>query len=165
MTEPDPHRTPGTVIGAVSAATVVVPFLMVYAFLFVVRGLFVQVEQPDITGSRSGEAIAGFVALAFLVFVLWGMIRLLNGHNRLVFWAGQLVAAGASVKFLLNPSSGEPQVPAVVLAAALLALLLSVLAPSTRWVRSRGGDRPPVRKAGELPDAAGVFDRQTSQQG
>ena len=96
MTEPDPHRTPGIVIAAVAAATVVVPFLIVYAFLFIMRGLFVQVEQPDITATRSGEAVAGFVALAFLILVLWGMLRLLNGSNRLIFWAGQLITAGAA---------------------------------------------------------------------
>lgn len=140
MTEPDPHRTPGTVIAAVAAATVVVPFLLVYSFLFIVRGLFVEVEQPDITGSRSGEAIAGFIALAFLILVLWGMARLLNGSNRLVFWLGQLIAAAVSLDFLIDSSSGQPQVPAVTLIAALLAIALSVLPASTRWVRSGGGE-------------------------
>ena len=142
MTEPDPHRTPGIVIGAVAAATVVVPFLIVYAFLFIMRGLFVQVEQPDVTATRSGEAVAGFVALAFLILVLWGMLRLLNGSNRLIFWAGQLITAGAAARFLFDASFGQPQVPAVVLLAALLAILLSCLPPATRWVRSAGGDRP-----------------------
>ena len=142
MTEPDPHRTPGVVIAAVSAATVVVPFLMVYSFLFIMRGLFVQVEQPDITASRSGEAVAGFVALAFLMFVLWGMIRFLNGSNRLVFWAGQLLAAATAATLLSSASFGDPQVPAAVLLAAVLAIVLSVLPPATRWVRTAGGDRP-----------------------
>ena len=142
MTEPDPHRTPGVVIAAVSAATVVVPFLIVYAFLFIMRGLFVQVEQPDITATRSGEAVAGFVALAFLILVLWGMLRLLNGSNRLIFWAGQLITAGAAARLLFDAGFGQPQVPAVVLLAALLAIVLSCLPRATRWVRSAGGERP-----------------------
>ncbi len=144
MTEPDPHRTPGVVIAAVAAATVVVPFLIVYAFLFIMRGLFVQVEQPDITDTRSGEAVAGFVALAFLILVLWGMLRMLNGSNRLIFWAGQLITTGAAALFLLDTSFGQPQVPAVVLAAAVLAIVLSCLPAATRWVRSGGGERPLV---------------------
>lgn len=141
MTEPDPRRTPGVVIAAASAATVVVPFLIVYAFLFIMRGLFVQVEQPDITDTRSGEAVAGFVALAFLILVLWGMLRLLNGSSRLIFWAGQLITAGAAALFLIDASFGQPQVPAVVLLAAVLAIVLSCLPAATRWVRSGGGER------------------------
>ncbi|MDQ2836391.1 MAG: hypothetical protein M3Y42_02840 [Actinomycetota bacterium] len=166
MSEPDPYRTPGTVIGAVSAATVVVPFLMVYAFLFIVRGLFVQVEQPDITSSRSGEAIAGFVALAFLIFVLWGMIRLLNGNQRLVFWAGQLITAVSAAKLLFDSSSGQPEVPLVVLVAALLAIGLSVLPASSEWVRTEGGNRPPAAPVEpELSDQTEVLDRPIGQQG
>jgi hypothetical protein len=178
VTEPDPRRTPGVVIAAVSAATVVVPFLMVYSFLFIMRGLFVQVEQPDITASRSGEAVAGLLALAFLIFVLWGMVRLLNGGNRLVFWAGQLLAAAAAARLLFDSSFGQPQVPAVVLLAALLAILLSCLPPATRWVRTAGGERPsaeatrqpepeagrqPESEAGRQPEpeAADPFDRPT----
>jgi len=142
VTEPDPRRTPGIVIAAVAAATVVVPFLIVYAFLFIMRGLFVQVEQPDVTATRSGEAVAGFVALAFLILVLWGMLRMLNGSNRLIFWAGQLITAGAAARFLFDASFGQPQIPAVLLAAAMLAILLSCLPAATRWVRSAGGERP-----------------------
>ena len=152
--ERDPHQTPGIVIGAVAAATVVVPFLIVYAFLFVARGLFVQVEQPDITGSRHGEAVAGFIALAFLILVLWGMLRLLNGANRVVFWIGQLIALAGSVGFVLDSSSGEPQVPVVTAIAAALALALSLTPPASRWVATGGGEREPEprRKRGKTPD-------------
>ena len=142
-----------------SAATVVVPFLMVYSFLFIMRGLFVQVEQPDITASRSGEAVAGFVALAFLIFVLWGMIRLLNGSNRLVFWAGQLLAAAAAARLLLDSSFGQPQVPAAVLLAAVLAIGLSCLPPATRWVRTAGGERPPAGADRRPESDAELLDR------
>lgn len=163
MSEPtEEYRTPGVVIAAVAAATVVVPFLMVYAFLFIVRGMFVQVEQPDITDSRSGEAVAGFVALAFLVFVLWGMIRLLNGQRRPIFWLGQLITAGTAVKLLVDSSSGNPQVPAVVLAAALLALVLSVLPASTQWVRTEGGEKI---SEPEMPAAPGEVPARSSSRG
>ncbi len=147
--ERDPRQTPGAVIGAVAAATVVVPFLIVYAFLFIARGLFVPVEQPDITGSRHGEAVAGLIALALLVFVLWGMLRMLNGANRAVFWIGQLIALAGSVGFVLDSASGDPQVPVVTAVAAALAVLLSVSPPANRWVASAGGDRePPPRRQG-----------------
>lgn len=139
MSDPDPTRTPATVIAAVAAGTVVVPFLIVYSFLFIARGAFVQVDQPDITSSRTGELIAGLIALAFLMLVIWGMGRLLNGWDRWVFLAGQLLALSVAGDFLLNTASGEPQVPAVVLCASLLAVVLACLPPSWQWVRSGGG--------------------------
>jgi hypothetical protein len=143
--EPDPTTTPGTVIAAVTAATVVVPFLIVYAFLFITHGLFVQVEQPDVTGSRAGEAVAGLLALAFLLVVLWGMLRLLNGRDRWVLIAGQLITFAVSLDFVLDASSGDPQVPAVLMLASALSIVLALLAPSRRWVRSAGGTRPVER--------------------
>jgi hypothetical protein len=152
--ERDPRQTPGIVIGAVAAATVVVPFLIVYAFLFIARGIFVSVEQPDITSSRHGEAAAGLVALAFLVLVLWGMLRLLNGSNRVPFWAGQLIALAVSVGFVLDSSSGDPQVPVVTAIASALAIALSLTPPASRWVASAGGERepPPRRKSRQTSD-------------
>jgi hypothetical protein len=141
MNEPDPTRTPATVIAAVAAGTVVVPFLIVYSFLFIVRGGFVQVDQPDITDSRTGELIAGLIAFGFLIFVLWGMGRLINGWDRWVFLAGQLLTAGVALSLLLDSASGEPQVPAVVLCAAVLAVTLACLPRSWRWVATEGGHR------------------------
>ena len=144
MSDPDSTGTPPTVIGAVAAGTVVVPFLMVYAFLFIVRGAFVEVDQPDITDSRTGELIAGLVALCYLIFVLWGMGRLLNGWDRWVFCAGQLITFAVALGLLLDTASGEPEVPAVVLLASLLALVLTFVPPSSNWVRTKGGRRLPA---------------------
>lgn len=155
MSEPDPTRTPGTVIAAVAAGTVVVPFLIVYSFLFIVRGGFVQVDQPDITGSRTGELVAGLVAFGFLVFVLWGMGRLINGWDRWVFLAGQLLTFGVALRLLLDSSSGGPQVPAVVLGASLLAVVATCLPPSWQWVATEGGQRQAVVPAGHPPALGG----------
>jgi hypothetical protein len=158
MTEPDPTRTPPTVIGAMAAGTVVVPFLIVYAFLFIVRGAFVEVDQPDITSSRSGELVAGLVALGFLIFVVWGMGRLLSGWDRWVFCAGQLVTFAAALDLLLDVSSGEPEVPAVVLGASLLAIVLACLRPSWQWVQTDGGSatRDPATRDAAAPDPVAI---------
>jgi hypothetical protein len=152
MKEFDPNRTPGTIIGAVAAGTVVVPFLIVYAFLFIARGLFIQVEQPDITTSRSGEAIAGFVALLFMVLILIGMNRLLNGRDRWVFIVGQVITFGVALDFLIDSSSGEPQVPAVVLIGAITAIVLACVPTSWAWVQTNGGTRPLAADAVESAD-------------
>jgi hypothetical protein len=144
MKRPDPHRTPGTIIGAVAAGTVVVPFLIVYAFLFIARGLFIQVEQPDVTSSRTGEATAGFIALLFLVLVFVGMGRLLNGRDRWLFLTGQFIAFAVAVDFLIDSSSGEPQVPALVLLGSLVAMVLACVPTSWAWVQTRGGTQVPA---------------------
>ncbi len=165
--ERDPTKTPGMVIGAVAAATVVVPFLIVYSFLFIARGLFVEVEQPDITGSRHGEAAAGLVALVYLIVVLWGMLRMLNGSNRVVFWLGQAIALAVSVGFVLDSSSGDPQVPVVTAVAAALAIVLSLTPPASRWVASAGGTREPGARtdnSGEADAGLGVVSDPTSRQ-
>jgi len=163
MSDPDPTRTPATVIAAVAAGTVVVPFLIVYAFLFIARGAFVQVDQPDITSSRTGELMAGLVALAFLMLVIWGMGRLLNGWDRWVFLAGQLLTLGVAGDFLLDSASGEPQVPAVVLCASLLAIVLACLPTSWQWVHTGGGQSTVSGAAPELAvaDPDGSLSRQS----
>lgn len=143
MADPDPTATPGTVVGAIAAGAVVVPFLLVYAFLFLLRGLFVQVELPDITSTRSGEALTGLVVVIFLGLVLWGMARFADGRDRWVFTAGQVLTLAVSVDFVLDSSSGEPEVPAIVGIASLLALALVLLPPSARWVGTGGGRRLP----------------------
>lgn len=143
MAETDPTSTPASVVGATAAGAVVVPFLLVYAFLFLLRGLFVSVEQPDITSTRSGEALAGLVAVVFLAVVLWGMARFADGRDRWIFAVGQVLTLAVSVDFVLDSSSGAPQVPAVVGVASLLALALMLLAPSARWVETDGGRRLP----------------------
>jgi hypothetical protein len=144
MKELDPNRTPGTVIGAVAAGTVVVPFLIVYSFLFIARGLFIQVEQPDITSSRTGEAIAGFVAVLFLLLIVIGMGRLLNGRDRWVFIAGQAITFAVALDFIIDSSSGEPQVPAALLLGSLTAIVLACLPDSWTWVQRNGGTEPLV---------------------
>lgn len=150
MSDLDPNRTPGTVIGAVAAGNVVVPFLIVYAFLFIARGIFISVSTPDITSSRTGEAIAGFVALIFLFFVFAGMGRLLNGRGRLVFLAGQAIVAVISVWLLLDAASGQPEVPALTLIGSLIAMVLAVVPTSWAWVANNGGNEP--LHPAELPD-------------
>jgi hypothetical protein len=149
MAELDPNRTPGTVICAVAAGTVVVPFLMVYAFLFIARGAFVNVDQPDITSSRTGETIAGLIALGFLLIVLVGIGRLLNGRGRWLFLLGQSIALGLSVDFLFDSSTGQPQVPAVVLTGSLVAIVLACLPTSWDWVRLDEAEMAPERQTAD----------------
>jgi hypothetical protein len=142
MPELDPNRTPGTVIAAVAGGTVVVPFLIIYAALFIARGTFVEISTPDVTSSRTGEAIAGVAALLVLVVVLAGMGRLLNGRGRWLFVTTQCGFAAVAVLLLLDSSSGEPEVPVVVLLGSLAAIALAVVPSSWAWVAGNGGAEP-----------------------
>ena len=161
MSDLDPNRTPGTVIGAVAAGNVVVPFLIVYAFLFIARGIFVNVSTPDITSSRTGEAISGFVALIFLFVIFVGMGRLLNGRGRWVFVAGQVIVAITSVGLLLDAASGQPEVPALTLIGSLVAIVFALVPTSWAWVAEDGGNLP--LRASELPDDRDVAARKAMQ--
>jgi hypothetical protein len=78
--------------------------------------------------------------------VFWGMLRMLNGANRVVFWLGQAIALVVSVAFVLDDSSGDPQVPVVTGLAAALAIVLSLTPPASRWVATGGGEREPRAK-------------------
>jgi hypothetical protein len=142
MSELDPNRTPGTVIGAVAGGTVVVPFLIIYAVLLIARGTFVDIATPDVTSSRTGEAVVGVAALLILAVVLAGMGRLLNGRGRWLFVASQGGCAAIAVVLLLDSSSGEPQVPAVVLVGSLAAIALALVPTSWAWVAGNGGAEP-----------------------
>lgn len=140
--EYSPDDTPNSVIGAVVAGSVVVPFLIVLGFLFIVHGIFVNVDQPDVTDSRQGEAAVGLAIVVMLGFVLFGLNRMLSGRDRWVFLAGQALTFGISLDFVIDRSSGDPLVPAIVMLASLAAIAL-VFAPDSRgWIRTHGGTEP-----------------------
>jgi hypothetical protein len=131
--------TPNTVVAAVVCGSVVVPFLIVLGVLFITHGLFVNVDQPDVTDSRVGEAIVGGVMIAVLLLVVLGLSRLLSGRDRWIFVVGQLISLAASIDFVVDKTRGDAAVPAVVLVASLAALVLAFVPDSWGWVKSHGG--------------------------
>jgi len=127
------RETPPTVIGAVAAGVAPAPFLLTYAVLFILHGTVFPVDPPDITGSQGGEALAGLVALAFLVLVVLGLSWFLSGRTRWLFLAGQLATVGTCVNFLLDSTSGQPEVPVVLIIASGAAVVLACVPPSWAW--------------------------------
>lgn len=128
-------ETPNSVIAAVVAGSVVVPFLIVLGALFIAHGMFVNVDTPDVTTSRGGEAAVGVAVVLFLILVALGIARFLGGRDRWVFLLGQLIALGVSLDFVIDPSSGDPYVPAVVLGASALAVVFTLVPTSWKWVK------------------------------
>jgi hypothetical protein len=125
---------PGTAIGSVAVAIAPVPFLFIYATLFLLRGTILPVSPPDITSTRGGEALSGLVALAYLVVIVLGVYFFLSQRGRWVFLVGQLVCFGICVDFVLDPSSGDPGVPLLLGATSALAVVLACLTPSWEWI-------------------------------
>ena len=145
------RETPPTVIGAVAAGVAPAPFLLTYAVLFILHGTVFPVDPPDITGSQGGEALAGLVALAFLVLVVLGLSWFLSGRTRWLFLAGQLATLGTCVNFLLDSTSGQPEVPVVLIIASGAAVVLACVPPSWAWAWA-APERPAV--AGPVAELA-----------
>ncbi|MGI8882441.1 MAG: hypothetical protein ACR2KJ_18420 [Jatrophihabitans sp.] len=130
---PSSHGAPPIVLGAVATGTVSTPFLAVYAGLFVLRGLFVKTDTPDVFDSHGLEALAGLGIAAFLVLTIVGLTRFVGGRAPWLFVITQLAVLVASGWLLLDRTSGDPQLPALLLGGSVVALVLGALPPSLRW--------------------------------
>jgi hypothetical protein len=138
-------ETPGTVTAAVAASVAPLPFLAFYAAIFLARGTVFPANQPDVTSSRGGEALAGVGALLLLVFLTVGSYRFHAGRGRLAYLVGQGIVLGWVCYFLATPSSGGLQVALLVLVTTVVALALAFVGPSRSWVDDRLGRlRPPA---------------------
>lgn len=122
------------VVGAVAAGLAPLPFLAVYALLFIIHGSVHKISPPDITGSSGGELVAGLIALALFLVLVVALHRLLTRGARALFLLCQLAALGASVYFVVDRSSGPLAVPVVLVITSALAigLLVADVLPSRR---------------------------------
>jgi hypothetical protein len=136
---PGESRMPASVVGAAALGIAPVPFLGIYALLFILRGTIFPVSPPDITSSRSGEALSGLVALGYGLAIVIGAYLFVSQRDRWVFVLGQLACLVICVEFILHPSSGEPGVPVLLGATSALALVCCLVGPSWAWV---GGPTP-----------------------
>lgn len=123
---------PPIVVGAVAAGVTPLPFLAVYAILFIARGTVHPVTPPDVGHSTTSELIAGLIALALFVIGSLAAYWLLDGRRRWPFMICQFALLVTSVYFLIDRSSGSATIPALLLLTSLIALALAAL-PAT-WV-------------------------------
>lgn len=124
------RETPPVVIGSIALGVAPLPFLGVYAVLFIAHGFFYPVQPPDITASRAGEAVAGVVAVVLAVLLVLSILWFLDGRRRWPFVIGQLGALGTAIDFLVDSTKGSPAVPVVLVLTSATALVLAFLAPS-----------------------------------
>lgn len=121
---------PPVVIGAVAAGVAPLPFLAVYAVLFISRGTVHPVTPPDVGNSKTTELIAGLIALALFVIGSLAAYWLLDGRRRWPFLVCQLALLATAIDFVIDSTTGSPAIPIVLAATSLIALLLA-MAPAT----------------------------------
>ena len=99
----DPREAPPTVVGATAAGVAPLPFLAVYAVLFISHGSFHPVVPPDITTTKHGELVAGFIALGLFIVEALSVLWLMNGRRRWLFVLTQAATLAAVRVLHLRP--------------------------------------------------------------
>jgi hypothetical protein len=135
LDDDDPGEAPPTVVASGAAGIAPLPFLGVYAVLFISHGSFHPVVPPDITSSRHGELMAGFAALALFVIEFLAVVWILSGRRRWPLLATQAAALGASIYLLSDRTTGSPILPIILIATSTAALVLALLPQSAAYVR------------------------------
>lgn len=140
--------SPPTVLAAMGFGFVPVPFLAMYAVLFISRGFIVPVTPPDVTGSATGEGWVGVGALVLIVAVSLAIAWYVAARRRWPFVVLQLAVVGFAVYCLYDRDTGPIWIPLVVLFCAVVALVCVFLPDSHRRFppppRLRRGVRAPA---------------------
>jgi peptidoglycan/LPS O-acetylase OafA/YrhL len=155
----DVREAPPVVICAVAAGVAPLPFLAVYAVLFIARGTVHPVTPPDIGDSKSTELVAGIVALVLFVIGALAALWLLDGRRRWLFVLCQLAVLAACVDFVVDSSTGSPAIPIVLGLTSLTALVLVALPVS--WEHMRQDAPAWMRRGSPGPQQVG---RSSSQE-
>jgi hypothetical protein len=146
--------TPGAVVWAVAAGTAPLPFLGVYAVLFIVHGTFNPVAPPDITTTTGGELVAGIIAAALFIIDVVALLWMLNGRRRWPFVLVQLGMLATAIDFFIDVTKGGRQVSFVVALAALIALCCAAAPQSWEYFGQR---LPRLRSRSAAPDDAAAL--------
>jgi hypothetical protein len=129
-----PTATP--VVFAIALGVAPLPFLAIYAVLFIAHGWLHHVTPPDITSSNHGELIAGLIALALFVVVTLSISSFLNRHRRWFFGLCQLATLLASIYLFGTPTTGPSGIPILLIVTSAISLAITVLPVSARHVRA-----------------------------
>lgn len=134
------RETPAAVVWATAAGTAALPFLAVYAVMFIVHGSVRPVAPPDITSTTHGELLAGITALLLFIVAAVALLWLLSGRRRWPFALVQLGMLATAIDFLVDVTKGGRLISFVVAVASLVALGCAFL-PSAWAYFGRGAPR------------------------
>lgn len=152
MDDDAPRPTAGPVVAAIALGVAPLPLLAVYSVLFIAHGSVHPVVPPDITRTKHGELLAGFIALALFVLMTLTLMWFLNRRRRWPFAIGQLATLVTSIDFIVDSTTGPPGIPALLAVTSLIALVITLLPVSGEHVSSRFVGRRRERvPAGQVP--------------
>jgi hypothetical protein len=134
----EPREAPPVVVGATAAGVAPLPFLAVYAVLFISHGSFHPVVPPDITTTKHGELVAGFIALGLFIVEALSVLWLMNARRRWLFVLTQAATLGTSIYLISDRTTGSPIIPILLVATSATALVLALLPQSGAYVRRPG---------------------------
>src|SRR4051794_10283367 len=126
------HETPGPVTGAVASGSAALPFLAVYAVIFLIHGSIKPVHPPDITSSKTGEFVAGLIAAALFVALSVSLLWLLSGRRRWPLALLQLGIGAVALDIVVDETKGGRTIGLLVLVACVVSLVL-MFSPSAWW--------------------------------
>ena len=133
------QETPPAVIGSIALGVGPLPFLAIYAVLFIAHGFIYPVQPPDITGSRTGEGIAGIISAVMFLLGTIVIFWFLNGRRRWPFVLAQLATLAASIDFIIDATKGPREVSVLLALTSLVALVLALVPASWAYM---GFSRP-----------------------
>jgi hypothetical protein len=131
------REAPPIVVGAVAAGSVPVPFLGVYAVMFIIHGKFHPVVPPDITGTQHGEFVAGIIALVLFVVSFVAVVMMLNGTRRWPFVIVQLAVLAGAVDLIVDSTRGGGVVGVALVVTSVIALVLAFVPAASAYVWHR----------------------------
>lgn len=153
--EDEVRETPASVVWAVALGTAPLPFLAVYAVLFIIHGSVHPVAPPDITTTQRGELVAGLIALGLFVVSVVALLWMLGGRRRWLFVLVQLGMLATAIDFFVDVTKGGRLVSFVVAVATLAALICAFLPQSWQHVgRTMPQLRRPAKPAETTQDGA-----------
>ncbi len=139
---------------AVAAGTTPLPFLAVYAVMFIVHGGIHPVAPPDITSTTHGELVAGIIAAALFVVAVVALLWMLSGRRRWPFVLVQLGMLATAIDFFFDVTKGGRTISFVVALASLVALGCSFAPTAWDYVgQRRPRFRRPAKPAGAASEA------------
>ena len=127
-------QTPGMVTGAVACGVAPLPLLGVYSVIFLIHGSIKPVQPPDITSTKQGEFIAGWVSLVLFLVCLVAVLWMLNCTRRWPLALVQLATLGACIDFALDPTKGGALVPSLLILTSAVSLVLMFAPTSWAWI-------------------------------
>ena len=133
-----PVETSPVVLAAVCTGIAPLPFLAVYAVLFVAHALH-PIGPPDITNTRTGELVAGVVAFVAFALLAAAVLSYLNQRRRWPFVLLELATLVTTVLFLGDETTGGPAISWLLAATSVAAVVLGLLPASARHVGSPVG--------------------------